>query len=140
MLHIASHGVFDADHPRLSGLVLAGGSRLDLDEVSSWRVPAALAVLSGCETARGRLRVGEGLLGMPRPFFVAGCPRVVVSGWRVSDRSTLAFMQRFHAGLAKGGLSPAAALRAAEVAAITEGGPAAHPFHWAAFALWGLPD
>jgi tetratricopeptide (TPR) repeat protein len=139
-LHLAAHGVFDADHPRLSGLVLAGGARLDFDELSAWRAPADLAVLSACETARGRLRAGEGVLGLARPFFLAGCPRVVVSAWRVSDRSSLAFMTRFHEGVAKSGLAPAAALRAAQADALARGGEGAHPFHWAAYSLWGLPE
>jgi CHAT domain-containing protein len=138
-LHLAAHGVFDSEHPRLSGLVLAGGGRVDFDEVCAWRVPADLTVLSGCETARGRLRTGEGLLGLPRPFFVAGCPRVVVSAWRVADRSTPPFMTRLHEARVKRGLGSAAALREAQVEALAD--PArSHPFHWAAFALWGLPE
>lgn len=139
-VHVATHGVFDEARPRLSGLLLAKGERLLFDDVASWRVDADLAVLSGCETAKGPVRGGEGVLGFARAFFLAGVPRVVVSSWSVEDASTASFMVAFHTKLSKERLAPAAALRAVQAEYAASSGPRAHPNAWAAFALWGLPD
>jgi CHAT domain-containing protein len=111
-----------------------------MDELATWRIPADLAVLAACETARGRVVAGEGVLGFPRAFFLAGVPRVVVSPWRVSDETAGPLLQRFHALVAKDGLAPGAALRQAQLERLKAGGPLAHPYHWAGFMLWGLPD
>ena len=35
-------------------------------------------------------------------------------------------------------LPPAEALRRAQVKCLENGGARAHPYHWAAFTLWGL--
>jgi CHAT domain-containing protein len=42
-------------------------------------VPADLVVLSGCETVKGRLVGGEGVVGLPRALLVAGASRVLAS-------------------------------------------------------------
>jgi CHAT domain-containing protein len=139
-VHLACHGHLDTARPRLTGLALAGGELLTLDDVYRLRVEADLAVLSACETARGRIASGEGVLGLVRGFFHAGCPRVVVSDWRVPDASTGALMLAFYRQMAEHGLAPAAALRAAKLEFLRAGGARAHPREWAAFVLWGLPD
>lgn len=139
-IHLACHAFVDDEEPRLSGLVLARGETLDVDRIHRLRVRADLAVLSACETARGRAAGSEGVLGFVRGFLLAGVPRVVASAWRVPDERTRAFMRSFYDGTTKEGLAPAAALRAAQVERLRAGGPGAHPSAWAAFALWGRAD
>ena len=103
-------------------------------------VDADVAVLSACETAKGRFTHADGLVGFARAFFLAGTPRVVASCWRVSDEATRPLVRRFHEALARERLTEAQALRAAQVDAIRRGGGAAHPSRWAAIVLWGLED
>lgn len=136
-LHLACHGVVDSRSPCLTGLVLAGHEILGLDDLYGMAVPARLAVLSACETGRGRLSRGEGVMGLVRGFFHAGCPRVVVTDWKVSDRSARDFQVAFYGSMVRDGLPPAAALRAAKLAALAAGGARAGPSEWAAFVLWG---
>ena len=136
---MAAHAFVDPEHPRLSSLVLAGGQVLDVDAIHRLRVPADVAVLSACSTGRGALLRGEGVLGFARGFFYAGVPRVVVSNWVVSDAQSATILRRFHEKMVREGLTAAAALRAAKLAALRSGGEAAHPFAWAPFVLWGLP-
>jgi CHAT domain-containing protein len=93
---------------------------LSVLDLADLRVAADLVVLSACETARGRVLGTEGVIGLPRALFLAGCPRVLASLWKVDDEATKALMVKFYElwnprdGSA--GLGPAAALEAAQEA------------------------
>jgi len=136
-LHLACHAFVDDENPRLSTLVLAGGEMLDLDTIYLLRIPADMVVVSACSSARSRVLRGEGALGFVRGFLFSGAQRVVASNWKVSDDSTRDLMTDFYEGLMREGLTPAAALRAAQRERLRAGGAKAHPHHWAAFTLWG---
>jgi CHAT domain-containing protein len=98
-------------------------------------LPADLAVLSACETGRGRVSQGEGLVGLSWAFSVAGCPTTIVSQWKVDSRSTSRLMRRFPRDLSDG-RPTADALRAAALAVKAD--PLyAHPFYWAGFVVMG---
>jgi CHAT domain-containing protein len=132
VLHLACHAQFRADNPAFSALHLADGP-LTLHELAQWRLDAALAVLSACETGRGRIAPGDEVLGLVRAFRRAGVQEVVSTLWPVQDASSATLMTVFHAALARG--EPAAdALRQAQLDAIEQ---QRHPFHWAAFVLHG---
>jgi CHAT domain-containing protein len=92
-------------------------------------------VLSACETGRGRVGRGEGLIGLSWAFFVAGCPTTVVSQWSVDSESTSRLMLGFHRALARG-RSRAEASRDAALA-LKRDRRWAHPFHWAPFIVVG---
>jgi CHAT domain-containing protein len=139
-VHLACHGFVDAERPRLTGLVLAGGEVLGLDDLYRLRIPADLAVLSACETGKGKLVTGQGVVGLVRGFFFAGVPRVIVSDWKVSDAGTRSLMVALYRKMIEEKRPPGAALRAAKLESLRAGGARAHPSHWAAFVLWGLPD
>ena len=47
-----------------------------------------MAVLSFCDSARGRVGAGEELIGMAWALFVAGVPTTVASQWSVPSKST----------------------------------------------------
>src|SRR5262249_4503846 len=90
VLHFASHAVLSDGNPLYSHLVLAGEEAeagedglLEAWEIMKLRLKAELVVLSACETARGRISAGEGVIGMSWAFFVAGTPTTVVSQWKV---------------------------------------------------------
>jgi CHAT domain-containing protein/Tfp pilus assembly protein PilF len=143
-VHFATHGVFDAGRPELSGLVLSrvgpdGGPRegfLGLRDVYALDLSADLVVLSGCQTALGREIRGEGLLGLTRGFLYAGAPRVVASLWWIDDRATAALMESFYRGLWIEKLRPAAALRKARLA-LSRQPRFRDPSYWGAFVLQG---
>lgn len=142
LVHFATHAVVDDADARLSGLVLSGSDRqgrrrdgvLRLDDVYNLELSADLVVLSGCRTALGREIRGEGLVGLVRGFLHAGAGQVVASLWRVDDGTTVELMRHFYRGLLDGGLAPAAALRAAQLAVAAE--PRTRdPYHWAGFVV-----
>ena len=144
ILHIASHGRFDAEYPELSGLELsrftaAGEPRqgtLYAHQIYDLPLNAELVVLSACRTALGRELRGEGLVGLTRSFFHTGAKRVVVSLWGVDDQATTELMSRFYRHLLRDDLPPAAALRAAQRELRAEPRWSA-PYYWAAFILQG---
>jgi CHAT domain-containing protein len=156
-VHFACHGLVDPDHPGLCALAVTPAPPDDgfftATEVLRTEIPADLVVLSACETGRGRVLDGEGILGLTRAFMYAGAPRVLCSLWKVDDEATRALMTKFYAlwnprpassstpgaGSEAKHLFPAAALRAAQdfVRAQEKW---KHPYYWAAWVLWGLPD
>jgi CHAT domain-containing protein/Tfp pilus assembly protein PilF len=144
IVHFATHGVIDSEHPALSGLVLsrvdAKGKRqepfLRAYEIRRLHLPADLVVLSACRTALGKEVRGEGLMGLTQSFFQAGTRRVVVSLWPVDDRATAELMERFYHFLLTEGRSPAAALRAAQIS-LRQTAPFQSPASWAGFVLQG---
>jgi CHAT domain-containing protein/Tfp pilus assembly protein PilF len=143
-IHFATHGLFDAGRPELSGLALSrvgpdGGPRegfLSLRDVYGLDLAADLVVLSGCQTALGKEIRGEGLLGLTRGFLHAGAPRVVASLWWIDDRATAALMAAFYRGLWIEGLRPAAALRQARLS-LARQHRFRDPAYWGAFVLQG---
>ena len=81
---------------------------------------------------------GEGMIGLTRSFMYAGAARVLVSLWNINDQATADWMERFYRELLGKGQSPAAALRAAQIALWQEKQWQA-PYYWAAFVLQGEP-
>jgi CHAT domain-containing protein/tetratricopeptide (TPR) repeat protein len=144
IVHFATHGLLDNEHPELSGLVLSlvdpdGKPRdgfVDLQDVYNLTIPADLVVLSACETGLGKEISGEGLVGLTRGFMYAGASRVVASLWKVDDVATSELMAEFYKGMLQSGLPPAAALRRAQLE-MQKRKRWADPYYWAAFTLQG---
>jgi len=141
VLHIAGHGIVNNTSPMYSQILLSKDEGSDDDglleawEIVEMDLHADLVVLSACETARGRVGAGEGMIGLSWAFFVAGCPSTVVSQWSVNADSTTELMVNFHRNLLAG-LSKAQALRKAELKLLKNPQYSA-PFYWAPFVLVG---
>ncbi len=61
-----------------------------------------LVTLSACDTGRGEIRCGEGILGLRRGFQQAGAQSLVVTLWAVADRETAHFMNDLYDRVMKG--------------------------------------
>lgn len=92
-----------------------------------------LVVLSACDSARGSLSVGEGVYGLRRAFFIAGAETLVASAWPISDRETVALMQRYYRLLLQGQPRAQAMTAAAREMQRTH----SHPYYWAPFSVFG---
>jgi CHAT domain-containing protein/tetratricopeptide (TPR) repeat protein len=144
VVHFATHGLLDSQHPDLSGLVLSlvdekgkpQDGFLRMHEIYNLRLPVDLVVLSACQTALGREIRGEGLIGLTRGFMYAGARAVVASLWQVDDESTAELMKRFYRAMLKEGRRPADALRTAQIE-LSRHPRWAAPFYWAPFVLQG---
>jgi CHAT domain-containing protein len=144
IIHFATHGILDSEHPEMSGLILSMVDReghaqdgyLRLHDIYGLDVRADLVVLSACRTGLGRSVQGEGLIGLTRGFMYAGSKSVVASLWKVDDEATAELMKNFYTYMLRDGLTPAAALRAAQQA-IRATGRWRSPYFWAGFVLHG---
>lgn len=137
ILHLATHGVLNNTNPLFSYLELASGGIIEARSLLDLELNASMAVLSACETGRGELRDGEGVVGLAWAMMVAGVPSVVVSQWKVDSHSTTQLMLAFHRGLRSGtARSKAAALRSAALGLMKQP-EYRHPYYWAGFHLLG---
>lgn len=136
-LHFATHARVDERVPDRTHLVLADGD-LDLTTIRRLRLRSELVTLSACETALGRWVSGEGVIGLPYAFLVAGASSTVVTLWRIGDRSAAEFMRDFYVRV-RAGIPSAEALRLTRQERITRSAGEMHPSQWAAFVLVGAP-
>jgi CHAT domain-containing protein len=146
-VHFATHTYVDDKHPERSGIVLslvdqkgrAQEGYLRMHAIYSLRLPVQLVVLSGCSTGLGKEVDGEGLIGLTRGFMYAGASGVTASLWKVDDDATAELMRRFYEGMFKHGLTPAAALREAQIGMWRQSRWRA-PYYWAGFIIQGQYD
>ena len=144
IVHFATHGVLDDQHPGLSGVILSlvdeqgrpQDGFLRLNDIYNLNLRAELVVLSACNTALGKDVRGEGLVGIVRGFMYAGAARVVASLWKVDDEATAELMKRFYRHMLQNNMPAAAALRAAQME-MSEQKQWHSPYYWAAFVLQG---
>ncbi|MFN2126607.1 MAG: CHAT domain-containing protein, partial [Anaerolineales bacterium] len=145
LLHFATHGFVNTSKPELSGILLAQDSTLSEDgilysgEIYNLKLDADLTVLSACETGLGEIKEGEGLIGLARALLFAGSKNIIVSLWKVADKSTSDLMIGFYENLLEAKQEKqefSQALRQAKLTMIEEG-KFAHPFYWSPFILIG---
>ncbi len=144
IVHFATHGDLNTEHPELSSIILSlfdsqGRPQegfLRLHDIYNLKLPADLIVLSACSTGLGSIIRGEGLIGLTRGFMHAGSPRVVASLWRVEDLGTSELMRRFYQHMAREAMSPSLALRQAQIDMLRSRRWSS-PYDWAGFVIQG---
>jgi CHAT domain-containing protein/tetratricopeptide (TPR) repeat protein len=144
VVHLAAHGIVDRNNALHSRILLAGtGAGADTNDgwIEAWELMrmglnADLAVLSACESGRGQVTDGEGLVGLTWALFVSGVKNAVVSQWRVESESASALMVGMHKRV-RAGQRPSVALRGS-VLEVMKDERYRHPMYWAAFVSVGL--
>ena len=144
IIHFATHGIINSERPELSGIVLSLYDRegnpkngfLRLHDIYNLHLPADLVVLSACQTGLGKDVRGEGLIGLTRGFMYAGASGVIASLWKVDDDATAELMKHFYEALFQEGMSPAAALRQAQLT-VAQNKRWESPYYWAGFVIQG---
>lgn len=141
VIHLGVHGLSDENNADHSRLIFMSDSMRDPDlyayEIYNLDLDASLAVLSACETGRGKLQAGEGIFSIGRAFTYAGCPSVVMSLWRTHDKHTSSLIRMFYKNIRQGN-SIAASLRSAKQKFLNDADEfSSHPGSWAAIILNG---
>ena len=141
VVHFATHGVLNDQSPLYSYLLLAPGENsredglLEAWELMQMDLKAEMVVLSACDTARGNVGTGEGMIGMTWALFVAGVPTTVASQWNVPSETTTRLMVAFHRFAKE--RTKAEAWRQAALEMIREPRYRMKPFYWAGFVVVG---
>lgn len=122
IIHLATHANANDSNPVQSFIAFypqkGRGMESKLYEPEIYNLnlsKTSLVVLSACETGRGRLIKGEGVMSLSRAFSYAGCPSVITSLWKAGDKATAFIMQELHANLQRG-LAKDEALQQAKLA------------------------
>ena len=150
IIHIAAHTIINDSIPELSGIFftpLSGDvddhagtedNAIYINEIFSMNLNSSLVILSACETGKGKLLKGEGLISIGRAFKYAGCPSLIMSLWKINDRSASEIISSFCSNLKKGN-SKDVALRKAKLSYLRKAGNLGntHPFYWSAFVVIG---
>ena len=149
IIQAAVHGVLDEQKSMYSSIVFSLAENREEDgflqtyEIFNLNINADLVILSGCETGRGQLKGGEGIIGMSRAWLYAGAKALLISLWSVEDKSSSKLIIEFHKNL-KEGLTKAEALRHAKLELMKKSGIGkdinisySHPYYWAPFILVG---
>ncbi|HBB35740.1 MAG TPA: Fis family transcriptional regulator [Cyanobacteria bacterium UBA8803] len=141
IIHLATHGLLDDFQglgvPGAIALAPDGTGKLNdglltANEILDLNLNAELAVLSACDTGRGKI-TGDGVIGLSRSLITAGVPSVIVSLWSVPDAPTASLMTQFYQNL-QNNPDKAQALRQAM---LTTMATHPNPKDWAAFTLIG---
>ena len=108
------------------------------------QLDADVVMLSACQTGLGRMRSGEGLVGLSGSFFYAGAESVCASLWQVPTGPTRQLVAEFFKQLKEGNVDRAEALRVAQLSVLRAASSSdgrsvdySSPFCWAAFVLMG---
>ncbi len=144
VFHVASHAVFNAQTPGLNAIILTPEGEddgiLHSYELTGSRLANRLVVISGCDTARGRIRTGEGMAGLQYAFRATGVPSTLATLWVVEDGLTVELMEGFYQRLLRGQAKDLA-LQQAQLAFLKEVPEQYHsPFYWSAPVLYGAPS
>ncbi len=160
-LHIAAHGLFNANNPQLSGIVFSPNTNEEvLTDTAEQPVAATkrdiaeqygtmlymgdtyqlnlknvqLVVLSCCDTGVGKMAWGEGMMAINRGFLYAGAQNVVFTLFKIPDQQSNLLVQALFKYLLSG-QAYASALKNAKQEILTQ--PNIRPIHWAGFVLLG---
>jgi CHAT domain-containing protein/Tfp pilus assembly protein PilF len=138
-IHLATHGLVNIETPELSGVYFNKDQSEDgvlyTSEIYALNINADLVTLSACETGLGEVNRGEGIIGLGSAFTYAGAKNLIVSVWKVSDRSTAGLMTQFYQHSIDNSQSYSAGLRQAKLEMLNS--EFSSPYYWAPFMLWG---
>ncbi|WP_433799963.1 CHAT domain-containing protein [Actinomycetospora sp. CA-084318] len=101
VVHLATHGLLREASPYSAELALAGTSSLTLPDLVGAETSIELAVLSACDSGRGRATAAGDVVGLTRALIAAGADELVVSLWPVDDRLACLTMVALHEELGR---------------------------------------
>lgn len=148
LVHVATHGVFNARNPMFSrveltrgGTPMGGGDgRLEVHEILGLAVRSPFVFFSGCETGASRewtrdALLGAGEMGLAQATLAAGAQDVVSTLWRIDDAGAAVFADLFYGSFGRADATHALAQAQRAMLADSRYGS---PYYWAGYTLSGL--
>ena len=109
LLHLAGHGVYDADSPMASGMVIGGAEGeapllITATEVRQMRVQPELVFINCCHLGRIERTTPFHKLAasLAQAFIEAGSKAVIAAGWPVEDQAAQTFSIEFYRDMLAG--------------------------------------
>ncbi len=142
IIHLASHSMLNAEHPYRSYLVFNtikndSLNRLFAHEVFALNIQAEMVTLGSCNTAKGKIEDGTGIISLANAFYYSGIPSTVGSLWSAQDKSSSEIMVDFYANLKMGG-NKSESLQRAKINYLKQADKIKkQPFFWANYVVYG---
>lgn len=144
MVHLSLHGVTDTAQAMLSYIQfdyqdsMALDNRLYANQIYDLNIQAAMIVLSACETGRGQVVEGEGVMSLAHAFAYAGAQSIGMSLWQMPANSTAELLPEFYSKIVDQ-QSKTEALHYAKLKYLhgVKASELAHPFYWASLIIYG---
>lgn len=143
LLHLATHALADEEDLMNSRLYLETDPENQEDgilyahEIYGLEFNSPLTILSACQTGRGPLLQGEGVMSLSRAFQYAGSQQVLTTLWAADDQSGAFLTTQFLKSVVEG-QTPERALQQARKAWMAQSDTYhCHPYFWASYVLIG---
>jgi CHAT domain-containing protein len=146
-IYLSCHGYFDYKDSLASTLLLSDGlslpSRMEsknpayelsVRDILELRIRSRLVILDACMSGIQHFSQGDEPMGFPTAFLLSGAGAVVASNWIVEQNCARAFMLKLQECWSSGASTLGQSMQQAYRATRSE---YLHPFHWAAFSLFG---
>jgi len=146
-IYLSCHGVFDEEDSLASTLLLSDGkalpSRLESNgqlyqysvrDILEKQIQSRLVILDACMSGVQHFSPGDEPMGFPTAFLLSGASAVIASNWVVEQNCTRYFMMTLLEHWSTGSASLGEAMQKAYSLTRFR---YPHPFHWAAFSLFG---
>jgi len=137
IVHFSCHGDAVLDKPKESNLLMANAEELTVKDILDLNLPnSRLTTLSACETGIVGSALPDEVISLSTAFMRAGSAGVIAPLWDVVDDAARV-MEKFYHSWVKKGLSPAQALRSAQIF-VRDNKEFEDHMDWAAFYLTGV--
>ncbi|MBC8311605.1 MAG: CHAT domain-containing protein [Candidatus Marinimicrobia bacterium] len=139
IVHIATHGILNEEHPDLSALLFYKNDYSDEDgilyasEIYNMQINTNLTVLSSCESGSGKMINGEGILSLARGFMYAGTDNIIYTLWKVGDKSSNLLLTKFYENVLSG-MDYSQSLRQAKLSLVSNEATSI-PRNWSGYIL-----
>ena len=139
IVHIAAHSILDTLDISKYAIILndrkskTSKDSILIEDIYLSDINSELVILSGCQTADGVWKDGEGLLSLTNAFKYAGAKSLTCSLWETENKVGNEIMTKYISNLKKG-LDKDYALRSAKLQFFDSVDPLLkHPFYWSTF-------
>jgi CHAT domain-containing protein len=142
ILYLNMHGIGDDTDPTKSSLIFVKGKHLETLSINDlYALPLhqnLLTVLNACETHKGKMQHGEGIMSLAQAFAYSGCKSLVAAHWSLEEDKTAFIVEHFFENLVEQNLPKDIALQLAKQQYInTHYSDDILPNHWAALVIIG---
>ena len=136
ILHLATHA--NSGNDSVTAQIEFADSALALYDLYSMNLPGNLAVISGCETAKGSVASAEGAMSIARALSYAGTRNTIASLWNTNDITASKIFSNFYKEA--GSASFSRSLQKARLHYLQQASvQGASPYYWANLVYIGHP-